>query len=242
MITSPPPVPQLDQTVYVEGRISALLRAPLQIGQDLAEGKDLFRSGLYFLAVTLILHAIFGFAVGLFGGLSMGIMAAVKAPLIAFCSLLLCFPSLYVFSSVGGAPLNLGQTFMLGASCLAMVGILLIGLAPVAWLFAVSTESLPFVVMLIFVLWMVSVAFAVRYINKLKEVPLFRRTSGIGAWFVIFALVSLQMTTCLRPLLGKPDPARGWWTSEKKFFLAHYGSTFDDEKPPANRPVNNKGK
>jgi len=238
----PPPVPQFEKPAYVEGRIAALLRAPSQIGQDLADGKDVFRSGVNFLVTALVLHAIFGFAVGLFGGLSVGLMAAVKTPLIAACSLLLCFPSLYVFSSVGGAPLKLGQTFMLGTSCLAMVGVLLIGLAPVAWLFAVSTESLPFVVMLIFVLWMVSVAFAVRYINKLKEVPLFRRTSGIGAWFVIFALVSLQMTTCLRPLLGKPDPARGWWTSEKKFFLAHYGSTFDDEKPPVNRPVNNKGK
>ena len=242
MSITPPPVPQLDKRVYVEGRIAALLRAPSQIGQDLADSKDVLRSGMVFLSVALILHAIFGFAVGLFGGVSIGVMAAVKAPLVAFCSFLLCFPSLYVFSSVGGAPLTVRQTFMLGASCLAMVGILLIGLAPVAWLFAVSTESLPFIVILIFALWIIAVGFAVRYIGKLKEVPLFQRTSGIGAWFVVFALVSLQMTTCLRPLLGKPDPARGWWTSEKKFFLAHYGSTFEDDKPPVSHPAGSKGR
>ena len=232
----PPPVPQGAAPVYVENKIAALLKAPAQIGTTLAAEEGLVGGGFYFLACALILHAVFGFAVGLFGGWSVGGMAAVKAPLIAVCSLVLCLPSLYVFSSVGGAPLSIRQTFMLGTSCLAMVGLLLIGLAPVAWLFAVSTESLPFVVMLVFVLWVISLSFTVRYIGKLKVVPLLQRTGGIGAWFVVLALVSLQMTTCMRPLLVKPDPTRGWWTGEKTFFLAHFESTFDDGKKPAVTP------
>lgn len=229
----PPPVPPLATPVHVENRIAALLKAPAQIGVTLAAGEGLVGGGIYFLVCALILHAVFGFAIGLFGGWSVGGMAAVKAPLIAACSLVLCLPSLYVFSAVGGAPLSLRQTFMLGTSCLAMVGLLLIGLAPVAWLFAVSTENLPFVVMLVFVLWVISLSFAARYIGKLRVVPLLQRTGGIGAWFMVLALVSLQMTTCMRPLLVKPDPVKGWWTGEKSFFLAHFGSTFDDEKKPA---------
>ena len=43
-------------------------------------------------------------------------------------------------------------------------------------------------------------------------------------------LVTLQMTTCLRPLLAKPE--QGWWTGEKKFFLAHLASVFEEDDKP----------
>jgi hypothetical protein len=126
---------------------------------------------------------------------------------------------------VAGSPLSLSQTVMLGCSCLAMVGLLLVGLAPVAWLFAVSTQSLPFVVMLAFLIWLIALSFAARYVGKLKVNPLFQRQSGIMLWLIILMVVTLQMATCMRPMLTKPD--RGWWTSEKMFFLTHFGSTFE---------------
>ena len=59
-------------------------------------------------------------------------------------------------------------------------------------------------------------------------------------WFIVFVMVSLQMTTAMRPLLTTPDKDRGWWTSEKQFFLAHFGSCFDSAKsyakPAPERP------
>jgi len=229
---TPPPLPG-SEPVVVENPLAALLKAPAQLAGIMARNEGLFRTGLLFMLCALVFHAVFGFAIGLFSGWGIGLMAAVKAPMIAFFALLLCFPSLYVFSSVNGVPLTLSQTFMLGSSCLAMIGLLLIGLAPVAWLFAVSTESLPFMVLLVTAIWFVSLSFSIRFVNKLKTGTLIRRTGGIGVWFVILALVTLQMTTCLRPLLGKPDPARGWFTSEKKFFLSHYGSTLDEPASPA---------
>jgi hypothetical protein len=131
---------------------------------------------------------------------------------------------------VGGVPLSLTQTFMLGTSCLAMIGLLLVGLAPVAWLFSVSTESMQFVVMLTVFVWFISVIFAVRYIGQLTDNAIFQRSRGIVFWFIVFVIVSLQMTTAMRPLLTTPDKDRGWWTSEKRFFLAHFGSCFDSAK------------
>ena len=38
-------------------------------------------------------------------------------------------------------------------------------------------------------------------------------------------LVTLQMTTCMRPMLSQAKT--GWWTSEKQFFLSHFGQTLD---------------
>jgi hypothetical protein len=180
---------------------------------------------LTLLCAAIAFHAVFGIAAGLFGGWQVAIMDAVKAPLVAVCSLLLCFPSLYVFSSVGGAALSLSQAFLLGTSSLAMLGILLIGLAPVAWLFAVSTESLSFMTVLVLCVWFVSVAFALKYIARLQARALFARATGIKLWFLVFVIVSLQMATSMRPLLVAPKES--WWVGEKKFFLAHLTDTLE---------------
>ncbi len=47
-------------------------------------------------------------------------------------------------------------------------------------------------------------------------------------WKNLLPLVTLQMVTCMRPMLTKPE--KGWWTAEKKFFLSHFGSAFEQKK------------
>ena len=44
--------------------------------------------------------------------------------------------------------------------------------------------------------------------------------AGLNVWVVIFLLVALQMTTALRPILGKSDR---FFPTEKKFFIGHWG-------------------
>ena len=51
-----------------------------------------------------------------------------------------------------------------------------------------------------------------------------KSTAGIRVWTVIYLLVALQMTTALRPLLGKADT---FLPPEKKFFLAHWSDVID---------------
>lgn len=223
----PPPIPGMmdGEAPGANGVVSALLKNPMMIAADIASHRRLLSSGFLLLLTAVISHAVFGFAVGIFGGVAVAGMDIVKFPIVAVGSLLLCFPSLYVFSCVGGAPLSLSQTFMLGCSCLAMIGLLLIGLAPVAWLFAVSTRSAPFITSLTLGIWFVAILFASKYVGKLQSTPLFRRAGGIRTWFLILVLVTLQMTTTLRPMLK--SPASGWWTAEKQFFFSHLVSVFD---------------
>ena len=227
---TPPPMPCRDAATDTGHIVTSLLKAPTKVADAIAlQQKGLLVTAAALLAAAVACHAVFGFAVGLFAGWSVAIMDAVKAPLVAVCSLLLCFPSLYVFACVAGSPLSISQTVALGCSCLAMVGLLLVGLAPVAWLFAVSTESLPFIVILALLVWLISLSFAARYVGKLRSHPLFQRQGGIKMWFLILIVVTLQMTTCMRPMLAKPD--KGWWTGgEKRFFLSHFGSMFEEKK------------
>jgi hypothetical protein len=227
--TPPQSIPSSGTGTDAGNIVTSLLKAPAKVADVIAlQQKGILAAAASLLALAVACHAVFGLAVGLFVGWSVAIMDVVKAPLIAVCSLLLCFPSLYVFACVAGSPLTISQTVALGCSCLAMVGLLLVGLAPVAWLFAVSTASLPFIVMLALLIWLVAVSFAARYVGKLRAHPLFQRQGGIKMWFLILIVVTLQMTTCMRPMLGKPE--KGWWTGEKKFFLSHFGATFEQKK------------
>ncbi|MEI7880486.1 MAG: hypothetical protein WCI95_06390 [bacterium] len=223
----PPPLDEA-HTPKPENIVTALLKSPESVVEVIANGKNAIRNGLTLLAAAVLFHAIFGVAMGLFGGWSVALMDVVKVPLTALCALALCYPALYVFACVGGAPLTFARAFVLGASCLAMLGLILVGLAPVAWLFSVSTQSVPFVAMLVVCIWGVALSFAVGFIAKLQEHAQFRKAAGIKTWFFILALVTLQMATCLRPMLAIPKD--GWWTGGKLFFLSHFGSTFDEPK------------
>ncbi|MFO7871702.1 MAG: hypothetical protein R6V03_09760 [Kiritimatiellia bacterium] len=227
--TPPPPMPNSNTATNTGNIVTSLLKAPSRVADAIAhQRKELVSAAVSLLVVAVVCHAVFGFAVGLFGGWSVALMDVVKAPLVAVCSLLLCFPSLYVFACVAGSPLSISQTVALGCSCLAMVGLLLVGLAPVAWLFAVSTESLSFIVILTLFIWLIALSFAARYVGKLRANPLFQKQAGIKMWFLILIIVTLQMTTCMRPMLAKPE--KGWWTGGKQFFLSHFGSTFEKKK------------
>ena len=220
----PPPPPA---NTPPAGLVAALLKDPVHIAESIANRDRLIAAATLWLAVGLVCDAVFGIAVGLFAGWPVAAMDAVKMPLVGFCSLLLCFPSLYVFSCVAGMPLTLPQTFALGSACFAMMGLILVGLAPVAWLFSVSTSSLAFVALLTFLLWLVAIGFAGRFVDKLRAAPPFLRQAGLKLWFAILLLVTLQMATCMRPMLAKPG-ARGWFTSEKQFFLAHFGHAMNN--------------
>ena len=224
--STPTPAPPLPPPDAGPSRpLPGLLKAPAQVGESIAARRNLLGHGLQYLAAAVMTYAGFGLATGLFGGWSVGLMAVVKAPLVAVFSFLLCIPSLYVFSCVGGSPLSGAQIAVLGTACLAMVGLLLMALAPVVWLFAVSTSNLPFVVMLDLLVWFVGLAFALRLIGPLSQAAPLRRSGGIKVWFLVLALTSLQMTTFLRPILT--PPGESWWTPQKQFFLAHFGSCFD---------------
>lgn len=203
-----------------KGSIGRLLKSPGSLAKQITEDRDLWRCGLHLLFWGLVCHSLYGVAMALYGGLPAAGMTVLKAPAIALSSILLCLPSLYVFSAVGGCPLSPSQAFAVGGGVVGMIGLLLLGLAPVAWLFAVSTKSCAFTVLFSVTAWFIAVGFARRFINQLRTVPSFSRTTGMKWWLLIYILVSLQMITTQRPLLERPGS--GWYLGKKQFFLVHF--------------------
>ncbi len=132
---------------------------------------------------------------------------------------MICLPSLYIFACLSGSQARLGEICGLVAGLLMLMTILLIGFAPVAWLFSQSTESVAWMGALHLVFWSVSTLFGLRFLEQAFSHSKARSNAGLNTWIVVFLLVALQMTTALRPLVGKADT---FLPAKKQLFLAHW--------------------
>jgi hypothetical protein len=117
-------------------------------------------------------------------------------------------------------PLRLLQVTVLTFLALATSAMLLATLAPIAWLFSVSSRSLTFVVWAHVLAWLVAILFAVRFLS-----PFMYEGGGgrvLALWTILFAMVSFQVATRLRPLLWR-EPGAPLVESGKRFFLEQLG-------------------
>jgi len=135
-------------------------------------------------------------------------------------SAVICLPSLYIFTCLSGSQARLVEIAGLVAGLLLLMTVLLIGFAPVAWLFSQSTESINWMGTLHLVFWGIATIFGLRFLEAGFSHSEARTNAGFNTWVVIFVLVVLQMTTALRPILGKSDT---FFPTEKKFFVSHWG-------------------
>lgn len=171
---------------------------------------------LALLGGAIVCYALYGVAAGFFqAGWSVG-LAVIKVPLIILGSVALCLPSLYVFSALAGAEYTPRAFASAVAGFCGIAGLLLLALMPVIWLFSVSTISLGFVVWLHLFVWLVALVFARRFLAR--SAPAARGTTGL--WLVLLFLVSLQMTTYIRPVLWR-NANEPLFAAEKKSFFEH---------------------
>ena len=173
--------------------------------------------------ITVLCSLIYGFIVGTF---SMGIQlwaAPVKIAAGLVISAVICLPSLYIFSCLSGTQARLIEVVGIIAGLLALMTVLLIGFAPVAWVFSQSTDSLPAMGALHLTFWCIATYFGIRFLSE-GFAHLSGKPAGLRVWVTIFLLVMVQMSTALRPIVGKADTLL---PVEKKFFLKHWFEQMD---------------
>jgi hypothetical protein len=199
------------------GIVGALVQTPADL---LAEANRAGRRPVARLALLAMgAMAIVGLVVASFsGGIQMFVVPLKLCLGLGLCALL-CLPSLYVFSSVAGAGQSVRETSLALAMGVALIGVLLVALAPVTWLFSQSTDQTAVMGALHILALIVSAAVGVRLVAKVMQALNGRSIAGIRAWGFMFVVVMLQMTTTLRPLVGEFD---GVWAKERMFFLEHW--------------------
>ncbi len=210
------------------GVIEAVLRHPRRIVFHLNQGSATGRLVGLLLAVALVFIAVYGAIVGSFSGGLQWWAAPLKITGGLVVTAAICLPSLYIFACLGGSPARLGEVAGALGGLMALATLLLIGFAPVAWLFSQSTQSVVVMGGLHLLFWLVAAGFGVRFLKTAFRRLGLRSENGLNVWVVIFLLVSLQMTAALRPLVGPGDKEPLLPRPEdKKFFVAHWFDSMD---------------
>jgi hypothetical protein len=199
--------------------IEAILRQPRRVMFQLRQpGAEKLIAMMLLVSVGCSL--IYGVVAGTFSGGPQLWAAPAKIAAGLMISALICLPSLYIFTCLGGSHARLVEVFGFLAGLLMLMTILLIGFAPVSWIFSQSTESLAWMGALHLIFWFIATIFGLRFLETGLSHSNARSLAGFRTWAVIFLLVALQMTTALRPILGT---ASTFLPTEKKFFVAHWG-------------------
>lgn len=220
--TPPPlhrnPIEPLPEKPGIRDLFEALLRRPVELARHKAGGETptLLRFGV----IALISMVVFGFVLGTFAYGNQLWAAPLKMGLGLLFAGLICFPSLYIFSSLAGSYASAARMGGLLAGMLALAGLLLLGFAPALWIFAQGTASFGFMGFLAIASWLVAIAFSYRFLSMALRETGAVQSAPLVIWMLIFLLVTLQLSTSLRPILGQSDK---FLTTEKKFFLQHWG-------------------
>jgi hypothetical protein len=212
--------------------VEALLRHPRRLLFQLKQGKAAPLL-VALLGATVVLGLIYGVIVGSFSGGVQLWAAPLKVVFGMISTAVICLPSLYIFACLSGSHAKISDVIGLMVGLLAMIALLLIGFAPVAWIFARSINSLAGMGFLHLMFWFVAAGFGLRFLaNGFGHLGI-RSNAGIAVWILIFVLVSLQMSTALRPLIGTSPELL---TSEKKFFAQHWADSLGGGSKPKPTP------
>jgi hypothetical protein len=199
--------------------VEAVLRQPRRVMFQLRQTRT-GRLTLALLFIAVLCSLVYGLVVGTF---SMGDQlwaAPAKIGLGLLLSALICLPSLYIFACLSGAEVRLSEVTGFLSGHLALMTVLLIGFAPVAWVFSQSTESVAAMGALHLVFGAIAAYFGLRFLSAAFRHVNARSGSGLKVWMLIYILVLLQMTTALRPIVGKAEGT--FLPPTKKFFLSHW--------------------
>lgn len=144
--------------------------------------------------VMIVLLGLFtGFCVGWFALFNRQppvynqlLASAVKVPLLFFLTLLVTFPSLYVFNALVGSRLSVQSVFRLLIAALAVTTAVVASFGPITAFFSVSTENYFFMVLL--------------------NVVLFAVAGSLGLMFLLRTLHRLSLVDQLLPPRDEPNP------------------------------------
>jgi hypothetical protein len=217
------------------GVLSALLRQPGQIVCQLHQSAAAWPVAAVLAVIALLSLVAYGVVVGGFSGGTQLWVAPLKIASGALLTGAICLPSLYVLACLGGANdvLRLGPLAGLLLATIALNATLLVSVAPIAWVFSQSTDSIAFISCLHLVLWSVGFYFGLRLVLIGARFFGVVDRAYLLLWMMIVTLVSLQMMTTLRPIVGRSERLL---PTEKKFFLNHwlelFGEPANADRPP----------
>jgi hypothetical protein len=213
------PMPVASESPGPQHLVGLVLKAPRAFAELVTADRFRLRASLMLLLTAAGFYAVYGVSMGVFSGGHAIWMSGLKVPMIALASVALCAPSLYVLLGLNGSPITLRQSIAILAGSACLASLLLVGFAPVAWLFGVSTSNVQFMVLLHLLVACIGIGYGLRLLGL--SVPYgYEGNKVLLLWTCVFLLVSAQMVTYFRPLLTV-SASGSFHEQQKQFFFQH---------------------
>lgn len=209
----------LPQGCGVFSILESLLKCPARLAWEIHNGKAALIIGIL-AGLTVLALGFYGLVVGSLTGGSQYWIAPAKIILGSFLSLLICLPSLFIFMCLNGSKTNFITVIGAAVAATCLAALLLISLAPVAWVFSQSTDSIGFMASMHLIFWSIAVGFGMRLLGITEKGG--TKPARLAPWIFVYILVSLQMMTALRPIIGHSDT---FLPEKKQFFLEHWATS-----------------
>lgn len=162
------------------------------------------------LSISIIGLALFGIVMATFNPTAQHVLElSWKMIVLVWGSVVICTPSLYVFSAIRGSRLTLSQLSFLLVGTLATTGIVLLALTPITWFFTWTTYQVEFIQFMNVVVIAVSVLFGGYFLARgmlfaadMQKKEGQESNSAIDIlliWVLLFIVVLVQMAHALGP-------------------------------------------
>ena len=225
------------------GELDALLRGTKSDPELLSKGTDHLAAGPYAI-LAVLLGITYGIFMGLYAVLTRRppcwvqmFATSVKVPALFFLTLVVTFPSLYVFSALLGVRMGPRSALRVVVAALAVNLAVLASFGPITGFFTLTTTSYGFIKLLNVLFFSIAgflgLGFLLKMLRGLDDGP--SPGGGEGApndsrgwlnapslpasparrvfrmWLVLYALVGAQMGWVLRPFVGSPNMEFTWF-------------------------------
>ncbi|MFD2159985.1 hypothetical protein ACFSW8_13840 [Rubritalea tangerina] len=209
---------QIKEPLSFSVLLNALLKRPRDLIHTIQSSDQL--PWLPLIMISSLCLTLFGIVVGSFSGGEQFWAAPLKILLGLSFGALICLPSLYIFACLAGLNVRFLTIIALLLCSISLLSLLLVGFAPVVWLFSTSSNSISFFGFLCIALWTICLTFGFKLLSRCATSLGVSKSSHLKVWMLVFTLVTLQLPTTLRPIIGTSDKLLNF--SEKKFFLTHW--------------------
>lgn len=201
--------------------VDYLLQQADRVQESLRQDHNLWRMAGIFFAITLVMAAMYGVAMGatnLLQGADMPLehkllfilFASVKLPVLFLGAMAIVLPPIYVSNAFVGQRLSFRQVFTVLISTCAVTTTVLASMATVAAFFALTSETYHFIKLLHVVIFAYAGLVGVFFINRCFKTLRKNGARAIGkglllAWLVLYSFVGMELAWIMRPYIGNPD-------------------------------------
>lgn len=175
---------------------------------------------------SAVFFGIYGAIVGSSHSWMQAISSFFKLPALYLLTLLICFPTLYIFSVIFGSQRSFKQYLTLLMTAEAIMSAILFGFAPVTLFFLISTKSYEFFLLLnvaiLGLAGVLGITFFYEGMQLLSEPEIpgqTTRTKLLQFWLLLYAFVGTQMAWTLRPFFGSEGTFQLFRDIEGNFYV-----------------------